>query len=91
MSENADEQQRERYGEHPGEDWRVVARKDGEALEWGHQGIFDEICVDHWLHAEQVGDARLRVDIKEDGQVIVDVERGFYSEVRGSTANFKPV
>ena len=98
MSEESQKQQRRRYGEHPGKDWRVVARKDGGVLEWGTQGVFDEICVDHWLHVEQiderlwvmqVGDARISVNIKEDGQVTVDVERGFYSEVQGSTSEFK--
>jgi hypothetical protein len=98
MSEKTDKQQGASCGEHPGKDWRVVARKSGEVLEWGCQGIFDELCVDHWLHVEQieerlwvmqVGDARIAVGIKEDGQVIVDVERGFYSEVRGSTSDFK--
>jgi hypothetical protein len=98
MSEESENEQRKRYGRRPGEDWRVAARKDGEVLEWGLQGVFDEICVDHWLHVEQlderlwvmqVGDARISVDINEAGQVTVNVERGFYSEVRGSTSDFK--
>ena len=63
-----------------------------------NRGTFDELVVDEWLHIEQmdaqtwwlrVGDARLIVAVNE-GQPMVDVERGFYSEPRGTTTNHVP-
>lgn len=81
----------------PGSDWRLVARVGEEKLEWGNQGTFDELRVDGWLHLEQMdtrdwsmmaGDARLTIHIGEDGVITVDVERGFYGDVVGTTGEF---
>lgn len=55
---------------------------------------FDELVVDQWFHLEwmagdrwwaRIGDARISVAIDERGKPTVDVERGFYGDVRGTT------
>lgn len=40
----------QRCAEHPGSDWRLQARAGDERLEFGNEGVFDELVVDHWLH-----------------------------------------
>jgi hypothetical protein len=83
---------------HPGSEWRVLAHDGAKKIECGNEGIFDELVVDDWLHIEQlddaswwmrVGDARILVRAHEGG-TRVDVERGFYAEVLGTTAEVKP-
>ena len=73
--------------------WRVVAMREGTPLELQHDGSFDELVVGEWLHVEnmddgswwmRVGDARLMIAVV-NGEVTVDVERGAYGEVRGTT------
>jgi hypothetical protein len=63
-------------------------------LEVENQGVLDEIVLDDWLHPEQMaerqwclrlGDARVWIDIDENGRPRVDVERGCFDEVRGTT------
>jgi hypothetical protein len=75
--------------------WRVVEREGDVKVEHVGRAVFDELHVDAWLHVEQledrvwwmrVGDARLTVSIAPDGQPTVDVQRGFYGEVRGDTS-----
>ena len=82
----------------PGQDWHLVARKSQKRLEWGREGTFDELRVDGWLHIEQmdyrnwymmVGDARIAVRVGKDGRVTVDIERGFYGEILGTTGEAK--
>jgi len=55
---------------------------------------FDEVVVDHWLHVERmdkrawwarIGDARLWIEIKRSGKVVVSVYRGEYGPVLGAT------
>jgi hypothetical protein len=87
----------QRCATQPGAEWRLLA-KDGERrVELSNDGIFDQLVVDHWLHAEQmdervwwlrVGDARLLVTIAQDGAVTLDVQRGFHDQIRGKTEVF---
>lgn len=78
----------------PGRRWRVLAHAQAETVELENRGIFDELVVDNWLHLEQmdkrewclrVGDARIWISIEDDAQPRVDIERGFYQEIRGNT------
>jgi len=55
---------------------------------------FDEVVVDHWLHVERmdkrdwwasIGDARIWIRIAKNGDVQVNIERGEYGPVRGTT------
>lgn len=87
-----------KHTEIPGRNWRLTHREDGRKLEHVGTGTFDELTVDGWLHIEQleervwwmrVGDARLTFSIEADGQASVDVQRGFYGEVRGKTSEHK--
>jgi hypothetical protein len=77
----------------PGERWRVLAHADQRKVEVENDGIFDELVVDDWLHIEQmdenawwirIGDARIDVRLVE-GVAEVDIERGFYADVQGTT------
>lgn len=79
--------------------WRLLAHADGERVEVESRGVFDELVVDQWLHVEQmddnvwwlrVGDARVNVRVASDGTAEVDVERGFYAEIRGQTRIREP-
>ena len=38
----------------------------------------------------RLGDARLQVTVAEDGAVTLDVQRGFYGDVVGTTETFPP-
>ena len=78
----------------PGARWRVLAHTNDRPVEMANQGILDEVVVEDWLHLEQmddrqwwmrVGDAKIWINLDADGKVRVDVERGCYAEVRGST------
>lgn len=80
----------------PGSEWRISAFKNGEKVEVADQGVLDEVVIQPWLHLEQLderewwmrlGDARILINIAADGQVQVDVERGYYHEVRGETTS----
>lgn len=86
-----------RWIERPGEDWVVRTRhgEAGEPREWRHGGVLDEVAIDHWLHMEQmddrrwwfrIGDVWVMANIDEAGRVTVDVERGSYGPVRGTTS-----
>lgn len=75
--------------------WRLVEREGGNKIEHVGTAVFDELVVGGWLHIEQlevgvcwmrVGDARLTVSLEPDGGATVDVQRGFYGEVRGETS-----
>jgi hypothetical protein len=76
-----------------GKAWRVLAHDGARTVEVQNQGTFDELVVDDWLHVEQmddevwwlrIGDARVMVTLGP-AEPSVDVERGFYSAVSGST------
>ena len=78
----------------PGRRWRVLAHAPAETVELENRGIFDELVVDDWLHLEQmdkhewclrVGDARVWINVDAEAQPRVDIQRGFYKEVRGDT------
>jgi hypothetical protein len=80
--------------EGPGSRWRILAHATGQKFEAENQGVVDELVVDDWLHLEQMaerewclrlGDARIWIDIDEDGRPRVDIERGAFAEVRGTT------
>lgn len=75
--------------------WRVTEREGAEKIEHVGRWTFDELTVEPWLHVEQleervwwmrVGDARVSISLDPDGQVTVDMQRGFYGEVRGTTS-----
>ena len=75
-------------------EWRILAHKDGRKIEIENQGELDEVVLEHWFHLEElgekewclrVGDARILVRVEEDGEVEIEVERGFYSEASGKT------
>ncbi|NUP08114.1 MAG: hypothetical protein HOW73_18865 [Polyangiaceae bacterium] len=84
----------------PGTTWRVLARRaNEEPVSVSAAGTFDELVVDHWLHIEQmeertwwfrVGDARLMASVDVDGRLSLDVLRGFYDVVRGTTDEWIP-
>ncbi len=74
----------------PGRLWRLLAHRASGDLAIENDGIFDELVLDHWFHLERmqerlwwlrVGDARLLVELNEDGSTAVTVERGFYEEI----------
>ncbi len=75
-----------------GSRWRILARMNDRSFEAQDQGVFDELVVDDWLHIEQldarvwwmrIGDARVRVEVSQDGRPTIDVERGTYAQIRG--------
>lgn len=82
----------------PGSQWRVLARGPNDVpIRIPTQGCFDELVVDHWLHIEQMdaftwwvrlGDARLTTLIDSNGRVTVDILRGFYEDIRGTTGDW---
>lgn len=81
------------------EAWRVSTHREGEPSEMQGTGVVDEIVVGDWFHLEcmddgvwwiRLGDARLRVSRDKDSTVIVDVERGAYGEVLGTTGVYEP-
>jgi hypothetical protein len=74
--------------------WRILAHQGGNSVELENQGVFDELVLDEWLHLEnmdidewslRVGDARIWVSRDENGKVQVDIERGCYGPIQGST------
>lgn len=74
--------------------WRVLAHEASGPVELENRGVLDELVVDDWLHLEQMsestywmrlGDARLLVEVRPDGSVRVDVERGEYAPPVGTT------
>ncbi|RMF00383.1 MAG: hypothetical protein D6773_11525 [Alphaproteobacteria bacterium] len=73
-----------------GRSWRLLAHKESGDLSIENEGLFDELVLDHWFHMERmqerlwwlrVGDARLLVELHEDGSAALKVERGFYEDV----------
>ncbi|MGE6759175.1 hypothetical protein ACQKGO_14230 [Corallococcus interemptor] len=80
----------------PGRTWRVLAHEDAGPVELKNRGTFDELVVDDWFHMEQldarawwmkVGDMRVLVTLSPDTGVVVEVERGFYAPVNGTTVS----
>lgn len=78
-----------------GERWRLLAHESGGSYAVEDRGTFDELVVDDWLHVEQLddalwwirlGDARIHVRLGPGCAPIVDVERGVYAAVAGTTA-----
>lgn len=78
----------------PGACWRLLAHAADGPFEVENKGQIDELVVDDWLHLEQmdnqqwwlrVGDARIWIAILDNGKASVDIERGFYGDVRGTT------
>jgi hypothetical protein len=78
----------------PGRRWQARARDGSRALEYGPEGVFDELSIDDWLHLEQmddrlwwirVGDAEILVRIEANGSATVDVVRGSHGPVQGTT------
>jgi hypothetical protein len=78
----------------PGSEWRVLAHEEAGTFEAENRGRFDELVVDRWLHIEnmdthvwwmRVGDAQIMVELDADGRPRVDVVRGAYAEVNGTT------
>jgi hypothetical protein len=74
--------------------WRVLSGDGENVFEVENKGALDEVVLDDWFHLEhmdgpqwwlRVGDARIWVSIDEAGRVQVDVERGSYSKVNGTT------
>ena len=73
-----------------GRSWRLLAHQESGDLAIENEGLFDELVLDHWFHMERmqerlwwlrVGDARLLVELHEDGSAELKVERGFYEDV----------
>ncbi|RKG72871.1 hypothetical protein D7W79_27125 [Corallococcus exercitus] len=74
----------------------MLAHEDAGAVELQNRGTFDELIVDDWFHMEQmddrvwwmkVGDMRVLVTLSPDTGVVVDVERGCYAPVNGTTVS----
>ena len=83
----------------PGRRWRLRAERTRGALEVSNDGRLDELVVDHWFHLEyldertwnvRIGDVRLQATVQSSGDVVVNVQRGFYLEARGSTSTWEP-
>lgn len=81
--------------------WRMLAHThEGQRVEIAQEGILDELVIGEWLHVEQlddgrwwmrVGDARLEVQVDgQDGPPCVDVTRGFYDRVNGTSDEHLP-
>jgi len=77
-----------------GKVWRVLANDGDAAVELENKGVFDELVVDRWLHIEQmdhnrwwmrVGDARILIVLDDTGKATVDIHRGLYEDVKGTT------
>ncbi len=73
-----------------GHSWRLLAHLESGDLSIENQGIFDELVLEQWFHLERmqerlwwlrVGDARLFVELREDGSVVLKMERGFYGDI----------
>jgi hypothetical protein len=78
--------------------WRILAHQSDKSAELENQGVFDELVLDEWLHLEKmdvdewwlrIGDARIWVSRDESGKVQVDIERGCYGPILGSTKDQK--
>jgi hypothetical protein len=77
-----------------GAEWRILAHEKGDTVEVANRGKLDEVVVDEWFHLEEMdqnqwwmrlGDIRATITKTENGKVRVDIERGSYDEVHGST------
>lgn len=84
----------------PGERWSVQSRGEAGPMVHEGEGVFDELWVDDWLHIEEmedgywwmrVGDAEIHVDVDLEGRVTVDVVRGSYGPIVGTTTNNEQV
>ncbi len=73
----------------PGSEWRVLAHDGEKNIELKNRGIFDELVVGKWLHIEQmndnrwwirIADARIDIQINENGKAILEIERNVYEE-----------
>lgn len=78
----------------PGCEWRLLTHETERSFEIANRGVFDELVVDPWLHIEKmndrqwwlrIGDARIWVHIGENGSPAVDIERGCYADIKGTT------
>ena len=79
--------------------WAVSFRTAAGVVVREGEGEFDELIVNGWLRVEQlesavywirVGDARLIATLGAEGRVTVDIQRGFYTEVDGTTTVHAP-
>jgi len=71
-----------------GEQWKLLAIRDGETISFENVGCFDQMLVDDWFHLERmdddlwwmrVGDARIMVRVARNGVASsVEVERSAY-------------
>lgn len=73
-----------------GRSWRLLAHGDSASLSIEDEGSLDELVLDGWFHLERmqenlwwlrVGDARLLVELHENGSVDLRIDRGFYEDV----------
>lgn len=83
------QEERKKMRKRPGVSWRVLAWSENDtpiALE--NNGVFDELCVDDWLHLEQmddrswflsVGERAFWIDIPKDPKKPVQIT---HEEVR---------
>ena len=71
----------------PGRDWLLQYYKPDTSVKIESQGDFDELILDDWLHLERmservwwlrVGDARILVEVTEQGETIVEIQRDCY-------------
>ncbi|MFK7998883.1 MAG: hypothetical protein AB8H86_04775 [Polyangiales bacterium] len=71
----------------PGSKWRLGSEEGDTTFAVANRGIFDELVVDDWLHIEQmservwwmrVGDARIFVELDDEGSPVLSVERDCY-------------
>lgn len=76
-----------------GQSWRLLVHQASGDLSIENDGLFEELVLDDWFHIERmqerlwwlrVGDARLLVELNEDGSAALKVERGFYEDVTPS-------
>ncbi|NJL27616.1 MAG: hypothetical protein HC897_06810 [Thermoanaerobaculia bacterium] len=85
--------------EESGCSWRLLAHRASEEVSIENEGIFDELVLDNWLHLERmqdklwwlrVGDARLMIELHDDGSVTLKVERGFYDVIGAPSGKVTP-
>ncbi|XXX76644.1 hypothetical protein WMF30_54250 [Sorangium sp. So ce134] len=78
----------------PGARWRILAHRESSSIEVENQGTVDEVVIDDWLYLEQVnerewwlrvGDARVLIEIEQHGAARVDIARGAYGSISGTT------
>jgi hypothetical protein len=89
----ADEQNNSSSGAH----WRLLAGRGATRVEVANTGVFDELVLDDWFHLEnidvdawwiRVGDARIMVAVVAGSDPVVEIQRGFYAAVSGTTTTY---